>query len=120
MGAAYLNLQGPADVAVLKVVGGTGTRAGLPASFRIVSSWANKRKGAEVRVDDVRVDGTSRLETAVSGTPALVTVNIPANVGDEVALAFDVETQGRKETLHVQLPVRHMSPGCKRRPSPIG
>ena len=110
LGSAYLNLQGPKDVTLLKVVGGQAVRAGLPTSFRVVSSWAQRRQGAVIEVSDVRIDGESRLGAKVSGSPALVTLTIPESAGDEVQMAFDVTTEGRQETLHLAMPVRHMAP----------
>ena len=109
LGVAYLNLERPRDVVVLKVVGGTAVRAGLPASFRVVSTWADGKRGAEIEVKDVKVAGTS-LKVSATGSPALISVPIPANVGDPAALSFEVETEGRQETLHLNIPVRRMSP----------
>ncbi|MDP6944294.1 MAG: hypothetical protein QF464_09100, partial [Myxococcota bacterium] len=110
LGSAYLNLDRPQDIVVLKVVGAPAVRAGLPSAFRVVSSWAEQRRGAEVQVTDARVDGTSRLSRSSPGAPALVTIDIPATSGEDVALAFDVTTNGRTETLHVSVPVRRMAP----------
>jgi hypothetical protein len=110
LGVAYLNLDRPRDVVVLKVVGGTAVRAGLPASFRVVATWADGRRGATVETHDVQVDGGSTEESSVTGSPALVTVPIPGDASDPIALTFDVETEGRRETLHLQMPVRRMSP----------
>jgi hypothetical protein len=110
LGSAYLNLDKPTDLVTLHVSGGDAVRAGLPAAYRVVGRWADERAGTAVSVTDVRVDGVSRLAKTTPGVPALVTVNIPTNAGDEVALAFDVSTEGRRETLHVTAPVHHMNP----------
>jgi hypothetical protein len=109
LGVAYLNLDRPRDVVVLKVVGGTAVRAGLPASFRVVATWADGRRGADVEVQDVQVAGASQSVSS-EGSPALVSVPIPGNVDDPVALTFEVETEGRQESLHLNMPVRRMAP----------
>ncbi|MGB0588537.1 MAG: carboxypeptidase-like regulatory domain-containing protein [Myxococcota bacterium] len=109
LGVTYLNLDRPRDVVVLKVVGGTAVRAGLPASFRVVSTWADGRRGATVEVRDVQIAGVPQGVSA-TGSPALVSVPIPADVDDPVALTFDIETEGRREALHLTMPVRRMAP----------
>ena len=50
IGSAYLNLARPQDMVVVKIVGGDAVRAGLPATFRVVSSWADRRASATVEV----------------------------------------------------------------------
>jgi len=110
LGSAYLSLDRPHDVVVLKVVGGKSLRAGLPASFRVVANWVDEKKGVEVKVEDVRVGGVSALNHSSPGTPALAQAAVLAGVEDPAPIAFDVEVAGRKESLHITMPVRRMAP----------
>ena len=95
---------------VLKVVGGEALRAGLPTSFRVVSSWADDKKGEPVEVKEARIGGVSALDNTQPGAPALLQAAVLPKVDDPANIALVVSSAEREETLHFSMPVRRMSP----------
>ncbi|MEZ4265073.1 MAG: hypothetical protein R3F39_01755 [Myxococcota bacterium] len=107
IGVMYLDLDREPDVASYLVAGGEQARAGLPVVVRVSGHLADARRGTEVRVSRVRLDGKPVEAAVVGDSPAIVSVPIPENAGDHVEIAMLASSDRGETELLFKLPVVH-------------
>ncbi|MCB9787585.1 MAG: hypothetical protein H6744_12965 [Deltaproteobacteria bacterium] len=107
IGVMYLDLDREPDVTSFLVVSGAQARAGQPLALRVSGHLADARRSTPVSVSDVHIGGAPATATVSGDDPAIVTVPVPSDVGETVALTMRADSDHGGATLEAELPVVH-------------